>query len=576
MWMGAPPAHFFLLMAVWPLVGVPAQPMKAAQPPPAMPSYHITLDIDVAASTYWGQETVRYVNTGAGPLNQIWFLLRPNLKSASIKGASPLLVVQSVDIAGAPAQFESHQSTKVEIALPEPLGPGESVELKLEFFGKVPGLNHAATTLPTHFTEQIRQVIGSRHRRAYLDPPFFNADGVLVLNGFYPVLAPRPRGDWQATLSRAADDVSNVDAANYQVEVRVPQGLSVFTSGEPVATAQKSNEPALRFEGEGLRDCLVIVGSDFRIASQRVGSVEVQSVFLPGDEVVGRQVLHYAADALTVCQSWFGPYPYPKLTLVEAPLPAGRMSAEAACLVTVASAYYVDFKSPRAFALPGLIRESAELIEDALEFNVAYAVARQWWGMLVGCDPERTHFLDNALATYAALLYYEKSYGPEVAQAQMEAQLKAAYRMYRTFGGEDKPVNQPINQFTNGFQYAAIVHVKGALFFDAVRRLLGDEAFATALKSYVRAHSLGRADVPGLLRTLRHAAGDQADQVTRLYIRWITWRRGDQDIARPEYRIVVSTEIKPSQEGQPSAFERLGRIIARQMTRVGKYAVRPF
>jgi len=307
-----------------------------------------------------------------------------------------------------------------------------------------------------------------------------------------------------------------------------------------------------------------------------VGSVEVQSVFRPEAAVVGQQVLRYAADALAVYQKWFGPYPYSQLKIVEAPLPAGRMSLGSPCLVALASAYYADFQNPTALALPGLIRESAPLIEDAVEFNVAYAVARQWWGLLVAADPEQAHFLDNALATYAALLYYEKTYGPEAAHAQMEAQLKAAYRVYRLFGGADKPVNQPIRQFTNGFQYAAIVHVKGALFFDAVRRLIGDEAFSTALMSYFHARCFGWADAPELLRVLQRIAGEQGDPIAQLYNRWITWRRGDQDIAKPEYRIVVSAEIGPSEGDQPSAFEWLGRFIARQMTRVGKYTVRPF
>jgi hypothetical protein len=464
----------------------------------------------------------------------------------------------------------------VEIVLTEPLEPAEGVELTLEFFGRIPELDCETTTLSAHFTEQIRQVIGSRQRRVHLDPPFFVCDQVIVLSGFYPMVAPRRKEEWQVNVPRAAADVTIAEAADYHVEVRVPNGLSVFASGETVASREKPDHRRLNFQGRGLRDFLVIAGPQYRTETRTVGSVEVQSVFRPEAAVVGQQILRYAAEALAVYQKWFGPYPYSQLKFVEAPLPAGRMSLGSTCMVALASAYYADFQNPTALTLPGLIRESAPLIEDAVEFNVAYAVARQWWGLLVAADPEQAHFLDKALATHAALLYYEKTYGPEVAQAQAEAQLKAAYRVYRLFGGEDKPVNQPMDRFTNSFQYAAIVHVKGALFFDAVRRLIGDEAFSTALMSYFHARCFGWADAPELVRVLQRAAGGQGDQITQLYNRWIRWRRGDQDIARPEYRIVVSAEIGPSESDRPSAFEWLGRFIARQMTRVGKYTVRPF
>jgi hypothetical protein len=287
-------------------------------------------------------------------------------------------------------------------------------------------------------------------------------------------------------------------------------------------------------------------------------------------------VLRYAANAVAAYQSWFGPYPYPQLRIVEAPMQAGRMSASASSLIALASAYYIDFQTPRGLALPGMIREHAELIKQGVEFHVAYAVARQWWGAAVGSDWNNAHFLDNALATHAALLYYEKTYGPDVTQAQIEAQLKAAYRVYRMFGGQDQPVNQPASRFRNSFHYTSIVHVKGAMLFEALRHLLGNERLATALQNYYRTHLFGVADESSLLRILRRTAGDHSDQVGQLYARWISWRRGDQDIAKPDYRILVSAGIGPSEENRPSAFEWLGRTIARQMTRVGKYAVRPF
>lgn len=540
----------------------------------ARPAYDITVNVDVEGKRYWGRETVTYVNDGGRPLREIWFLLYPNIVTVWGAGRPPRLFIQRVEIAGTTVPFKVHRFTSVRIPLPEPLDPGERLQVDIAFFGRLTELDPSATTLVTHFTEQINQIIGPR-RRHYWNPPTVLSGGTLVLSDFYPVLARRDGRRWRTQVPRAVEDISVPEVADYRVRVRLPKDFSVFASGVLQNRTEADADHTLQFQGRALRDFLIVAGRHYRIASRRVGPIEVQSIFRPEDERLGRQVLQYAVTALTIYQAWFGPYPYPQLRLIETPLPGGRMSVDGACLIALARAYYVDVHRSGK-SLPRFISESAALIEDALEFNVAYEVARQWWGTLVGFDPERAHFLDDALATYAALMYYERAYGPEVAQREMDTQLKAAYRVYRMFGGEDQPVVQPVERFANGFQYAAIVHAKGALFFDAVRRLMGDEKFALALRAAFRAGQYRCLRPAELMNELCRVAGEQRPHIQALYHRWMTWRYGDRDIGEPEYQILVSVSVQPGQTTVPSAFERLGRFIARQMTRVGKYAVKPF
>ncbi|MCS6804979.1 MAG: M1 family aminopeptidase [Acidobacteriota bacterium] len=565
-----------LLVMLWPWMQARAEARQLLGSAGARPTYRIELDLDQGSLTYWGQETVRYVHTDGVASDVVWFLLAPNARTASSKDASPLLFVRRVKVDDEEVQFQVHDSTRVEVTLPKLLAKGDEIRLELEFVGKVPPLDPMLNTLPAHFTEQIAQVINSRERRTYVDPPFFVSEQFTVLARFHPILAPRRNGQWYTQVTRTVDDEFCGEAADYELLIRAPAGVMVHASGRAAAVRSEAGKRAWLWRGEGVRDVLVIAGLELDMVSEQVGPVEVQSFFLPDDEAVARQVLQYAAKAVAAYQSLFGPYPYQQLRLVATPLPAGRMSASASSLIALARAYYVDFQSPRGLALPGMIREHAELIQQGLEFHVAYAVARQWWGAVVASDCRSAHFLDNTLATHAALRYYERNYGPEERDAQVEAQLKAAYRVYRMFGGQDQSANQPVSRFKNNFQYTSIVHVKGALLLEALRQVVGEPQLTSALQQYYLNHLFGIADESALLRLLRRSAGQRSGQVAQLYERWIAWRRGDQDIGKPEYRIVVSAGIGPSDEGRPSAFEWLGRTIARQMTRVGRYAVRPF
>ena len=91
--------------------------------------------------------------------------------------------------------------------------------------------------------------------------------------------------------------------------------------------------------------------------------------------------------------------------------------------MVIASAFYVDFDSPAIRNLPEIIREQRPAVEQSLEWTVAHLLAHQWWGSAVGNDPAREPVLDEALAGWSALLYYEAIHGKEQAAVVEEDQL---------------------------------------------------------------------------------------------------------------------------------------------------------
>jgi aminopeptidase N len=202
-------------------------------------------------------------------------------------------------------------------------------------------------------------------------------------------------------------------------------------------------------------------------------------------------------------------------------------------------------------------------------------VAHQWWGSVVGSDPAREPVLDEALANWSALLYYREVHGEELAAGAMNEQLCGVYKVYRTFGGEDIEADRATREFRNSFQYSAIVASKGALMFVALQRLLGDEKYFAALRSYYAANSFEIADMDDLRGAfMAEAPLAQRRVVARTFGRWLSSKRGDEDIAPPDARLAaeLGLPVKPNQKGGDrgplTAFARVGKFFWQQMTRI--------
>jgi aminopeptidase N len=226
--------------------------------------------------------------------------------------------------------------------------------------------------------------------------------------------------------------------------------------------------------------------------------------------------------------------------------------------------------------LPEIIREQRPSVEQSVEWTVAHLVAHQWWGAAVGNDPAREPVLDEALSYWSALLFYREMYGDQQAAAVLEDQLLGVYRVYRTFGGEDMDANRPTKDYRNSFQYAAIVFTKGALMFVELERLLGKDRFFAALQGYYKANLFEIAELDDLRGAfIAEAPIEQRRTVTRTFNRWLSSKRGDEDIAKPDQELASSLGL-PAKPGQQksgdrnafTAFARVGKFFWQQMTRI--------
>ena len=565
-------------------VAAQAQPKAASASVPAHSRYEIDLQLDFDNRSFKGVERLLWVNRTDRSISVLYFHLYSNLRTDSSGTVNvpqatevdqPRLEITRVTLAGsetvAPYSLDD-QGTTLRVNLRDAVPAGGTAEINIEFKGNVPEIDPDETGLTTHVVKQVSAALrGEREVRQARDINF-RSRGVMLLSTWYPVLAVHDGDEWRRKLEPGIGDVIFNEVADYQVKISSAPGVSVFTSA-PVASIEQEKQV---FSARLLRDFAVVAGRNLRTEEVRVGQQKVRSIFIAEHERVGKRALNIAANAMKVFTTRFGPLPYETISVVESPLVAGLGSHEFSGLNVIASAFYVDFDSPAMRNLPEIIREQRPAVEQSLEWTIAHLMAHQWWGVVVGSDPSREAVLDEGLSSWSALLYYRDIHGDSAASSVLDDELRGVYRLYRTFGGDDMDANRPTREYRNSFQYEAIVSSKGALMFLELRRMLGDEKYFAALRSYYKANSFEIAELEDLRGALvAEAPIDQRRTVARTFTRWLASKRGDEDIARPDAELATSlglpTKPEPEKGGDRNAFTafaKLGKFFWQQMTRI--------
>jgi len=551
--------------------------------------YDLKLTIDFDGQTYNGIEQVHWVNHGDRPSSTIFFHLYPNMRppeyvTPTQKNDAGQIIADEprVDITEVRAiasktpvsfSFENSQTT-LRLNLREPLPPEAAVDIQIKFKGSVPEIDPEETGIVTHVLQQVSAAIRSEREIRRARDTNFVCRGVMMLSTSFPILAARSGDDWLRKVEPSIGDSMTTEAADFNVTIETAAGVGVFT---PVAASEVTHKDKLdshRFIAENLRDFSIIAGRNLKSEERRVGEVTVRSLYRTEHEAIALRVLTIATSALRIYGEKFGALPLKTVTVAEVPLVSTLGSTEFAGLSAIASAFYVDFDSPTMRNMPDVIRDQRASVEESLEWTVARVVAHQWWGAAVGNDAGKEPVLDESLSNWSALLYYREMHGePQTANA-LEEQLRGVYKVYRTFGGDDMEASHSSREYRNSFQYAAIVATKGALMFEALRQLLGDDKFFSALRGYYSANSLEVADMDDLRGAfIAEAPVEQRRAVSRTFDRWLSSKRGDEDIGPPDPKLAEELGLPPRTDAKGdknmlTPFAKLGKFFWQQMTKI--------
>jgi aminopeptidase N len=280
------------------------------------------------------------------------------------------------------------------------------------------------------------------------------------------------------------EDIVYSESGVYEFRLTAPADWIVAASGERVDSTPHADGSSTHLYRTGpVRDLALALSPDFRVQSQEVDGVTISVYALP-DDAQAEAILQTASQALQLFNARFGPYPYASLDLLA--------------LVGPGSA---------GLAYPGWIHLRHPQDASLIPALVSREVAHQWWYGVVGNDVLEEPWLDEALAEYSVVLYLETVEGAEAAQQQLQGYKDQLQRL-RALEGFDRPVGSPAWAFApSGEHLSDIVRGKGALFMDALRQEIGEEAFLAGWRTYYERYRFGVATGRGFLEAMQQAAG---------------------------------------------------------------------
>ena len=221
-----------------------------------------------------------------------------------------------------------------------------------------------------------------------------------------------------------------------------------------------------------------------------IDNVTVKAYVFPEHTELSIPFLQTTTSALRTYGRLFGPYGHPQLTIVEGEFADGL---EYDGLYYLGEEYFDDYTG------------------DPMSYLVALAAhetAHQWWSAKVGSDPAYNPWLDEALATYSELLFYERAY-PEISDRWWDFRVRR-YDPQGQVGGSvyDFPVFR---------SYVNAVYLRGAEFLGEVASRCGESAVVSALVSYEWAYTGKLGDPAGLLNMLAGSCDESLDDLVSSY-----------------------------------------------------------
>jgi len=421
-----------LLPSSTPLVGVTATAETTATAVPAAPNskYSLKVGFDYARHQLAVDETITYFNHSSDTIPNLNLVIEPN------RTAGVFQLDSTTWVDGSAVLGSTLKGANLIIPLPHPLAPGNSITLILKYQLNLP---------------QRTGILGWDVHQTNL-------------GDWYPFLPYYQSGTgWLVYTPTGLGEHLAYDIADFEVEI-VPADPKINLVMSASAQAQGDAQTGYRFQLAAARSFAWSASEQMVVLTGTAGKVNLFASVYPEDKTAGQTALQTMGQAVQTYSDLFGEYDHPSLTLVEGNFFDGM---EYDGLVFLDQNYFKNY---------------AGGAEAYLVTLTAHETAHQWWYGLVGNDQAMEPWLDESLATYSELLFYQRQYPGEV-------DWWWNYRVNR-FAPKGW-VNSTIYDYDAFRPYVNAVYLRGVQFLQTLRTQLGDPVFLAFLKDYATRYRHG-------------------------------------------------------------------------------------
>jgi aminopeptidase N len=384
--------------------------------------------------------------------------LHPYLTKVELDCGSDLKVTKvTVGPEAVPCTFAAKDG-KLSITLDKPHGPGETLDLAIEYHGSP---EHGLTFVPED--------------PAYPEKP----------------LAIWTQGESEDThFWLPCYDYPN-DRATSEMIITVEKPLFVVSNGTLVETKQNANATTTyhwKMDVPHVSYLISLAVGDFAVYHDKVDDLPLDYyVAKHVDEATARRFMGKTPQMIRFFGEAIGqPYPYVKYAQICLPEFGGGMENISATSMT-----------------DDALRDEIGALEGDADGLVAHELAHQWFGDLLTCKDWSHLWLNEGFASYFDPLFAEHARGDDEFRIEMDGALQgylAGDRFYR------RPVVESRYE-SSVAMFDGMTYSKGACVLHTLRGLLGDDAWRKGIRGYVAANKLQVVETDDFRKAMEAATG---------------------------------------------------------------------
>lgn len=451
-------------------------------------SYDLEVYLDTLQNTLTCTELVSWTNATQSPADELWFhlywnafqnnmsdflsegaqrwgrIFRTNskddwgycrLNSIEIKDDSLLLETDLTPTLRYrhPDNDNVYDQTVFSVTLPKPVLPGETIEIKIEFFSKIPR--------PIHRT--------GVHKNYYFIAQWFPKLGVFE------------HGKWNCHQFHATTNFF-ADFGTYDVKITLPSSFIIGATGELLEKIDSEDGTTThRFYQSCVHDFAWTASLHYSVFVENFEfspgkQTEITLLLQPYHKNLKDRYMNAVKNALIFCSQWYGDYPYTTITCVDPAYNSRSGGMEYPTLFT-GGTYFLSRE--------GIPRPEGVTIH---EFGHGY-----FYGLVASnefedawMDEGFTSFLDSEVyyAAYGHPFYSRTYFGIPLVFREVSIPVESSgiSRHRQTY---DMDIMQNYTwQFLNSSSYGANSYAKAELMLRTLKRYIGEEVFAEMIKAY--------------------------------------------------------------------------------------------
>jgi hypothetical protein len=372
-----------------------------------------------------------------------------------------------------PDDDNAEDKTVVEVQLPRPVAPNESITFKIAFHDQFPEV-----------------VARSGYKRDFL-----------LAGQWFPKIGVWWKNAWNCHQYHATTEFF-ADFGTFDVKVTLPSNFNVGATGVQTGeTANSDGTKTLEFKAEDVHDFAWTADPTTKIVEDSVtissGTVKIRMLMQPGHMSSSQRYLDALKGTMKKFDEWYGPYPYAQITVVDPPHGGGAAGGmEYPTFITADTTWWIF----DGFKLPEVVVEH--------EFGHQY-----WYGMVATNEFEEA-WLDEGINQYSEAKVMDALYGRDVdflnTRVGIASERGTDHNGYVSVAEFD-PMTRFGWKFLDSGAYSGITYTKTAVVLLTLEHIIGEEKVRQAQHVYFERYRFKHPTGDDFMSTVNEVAGQNLD-----------------------------------------------------------------